>query len=529
MKAGLVRMTACSLSVMLIPAAGYSPAASAQSMWAQVATDHGRVVGVQIAQLDSQAPIYLPQQLDQLLAPIALYPDALLAQILMAATYPIEVVEAARWVQDPYNAQLRGDQLDAALQQQDWDPSVKSLVPFPQILQMMNSKLDWTQALGNAFLAQQTDVMVSVQRLRAEAWAAGTLQSTPQQMVSTQGQIIVIEPANPQLVYVPYYDPRIVYGRWGYAAYPPVYFPPPPNYAYVAGPGIFFGIGFGIISALWGWDRWDWNHHDIYIDRDRYNRINNYSIVHDNTPRYTANTWQHDPVHRRGVPYSDPAVRQKFQPASAGSADTRRDYRGFDNRGGVPGAASPGAPRGAAPTVAPRPADTGRPGSGQSAAGRQGSLPNAQGAGEAGRLPQARPPARATVPQTNARPVTAPPPQRAPIATGRAPPRPTVEPPVAPAFSSFGKGPDVRAQSQRGQTSRQSMAPAAPRVIAPPRAATPQQRSATPPAAAPQQRSATPPQQRSAPQKRNATPPQPQGNAPKGGGQKGGGNDERPH
>jgi len=515
MKAGLVRVTACSLSIMLIPAAGYLPAASAQAMWAQVATGDGIAAPIQLAQLESPAPIYLPQQLDQLLAPIALYPDPLLAQILMAATYPIEVVEAARWVQDPYNAQLRGDQLDAALQQQGWDPGVKSLVPFPQILQMMNSRLDWTEALGNAFLAQQTDVMVSVQRLRAAAWAAGTLRSTPQQTVSTQGQIIVIEPANPQLVYVPYYNPTIIYGRWGYPAYPPVYFPPPPNYGYVAGPGIFFGIGFGVIGALWGWDRWDWDHHDIYIDPDRYNRINNHSIVHDNSPRYTANTWQHDPAHRRGVPYSDPAVRQKFQPASAGSANTRRDFRGFDNRGTAPGAASPGAVRGAAPAVAPRPADIARPAARQPATGRQGSLPSAQGAGEAGRLPQAGPPARTATPRTNARTVTPPPVQRAPAPTGGAPPRPTVERPVAPAFSSFGKGPDVRAQSQRGQTSRQSVPATAPHVAAPPRAVAPQQRRATPSAAAPQQRS--------------APPSPPQRNAPAGSGQKGGGHDQQPH
>ncbi len=317
MKAGLARATAYGLSLMLLSTAAYLPAASGQSVWAQVAARSTTGAPVQLAQQSNPAPTYAAQQLDQLLAPIALYPDPLLAQILMAATYPLEIVEAARWVQDPNNARLRGDQLDAALQPQDWDPSVKSLVPFPQILQMMNSKLDWTQALGNAFLAQQADVMDSVQRLRAQAQAAGTLQSGPQETVSTQGQTIVIEPASPELVYVPYYDPRLVYGAWGYPDYPPIYFPPPPNYAYVAGPRIFFGVGFGIIGVLWGWDRWDWGRHDIYIDPDRYNRINNYAIVHDNRPRYTANTWQHDPAHRRGVPYSDPGRSAKV-PAGLG-------------------------------------------------------------------------------------------------------------------------------------------------------------------------------------------------------------------
>ncbi len=349
MSAYPIRVTVCSVSLILFPATAYVPVAWAQSIGAEVTAGDATAASAQLAQQDNQAPTYAPPQLDQLLAPIALYPDFLLAQILMASTYPLEVVDAARWVQDPNNARLQGDPLDAALQPQTWDPSVKSLVPFPQVLQMMNSKLDWTQALGNAFLAQQADVMDSVQRLRSEARAAGTLQSTPQETVSTQGQVVAIAPANPQLVYVPYYDPTTVYGSWGYPDDPPFYFPPPPNY--VAGPGIYFGVGLGIVGALWGWDRWDWGHHDIDVDPDRFNRINNYAIAHDNRPRDTENTWQHDPAHRRGVPYSTPAVRQKFQPAAARSPDARRDFRGFDNGGSAPGStnrATP-SPRGAAP------------------------------------------------------------------------------------------------------------------------------------------------------------------------------------
>ncbi len=419
-----------------------------------------------LSALPAQGAAPLSQaQLDQLLAPIALYPDPLLAQILMASTYPLEVVEAARWLQDPNNARLQGDQLDAALQQEDWDPSVKSLVPFPQILQMMNSRLDWTQALGNAFLAQQADVMDSVQRLRAEALAAGTLQSTPQETVSTDGQIIIIEPANPQFVYVPYYDPRLVYGVWGYPDYPPFYFPPPANYGYVAGPGIYFGIGFGIVGVLWGWESWDWGHHDIHIDAGRYNGINNYAILHDNRPRYTGNVWQHDPAHRRGVPYSSPAVRQKFQPAAAGSANARRDFRGFDNRGTAPGLAAPSATPQANPSQ------------------------------------RIAPPSSGPTPRPIVRAVTPPSPQRPPSVVRGAPPQPTVQRPAAPAFSSFGRGPDVRAELQRGQASRQSMAPAAaPRVSAPPRIAAPP-------------RSAAPQPQRSAPAS----------------GQKGGGDDKLRH
>jgi len=143
------------------------------------------------------APVYSEEQLDQMLAPIALYPDPLVAQILMAATYPLEVVEAERWLQDTQNAGLRGDQLAAALEQQPWDPSVKSLVPFPQIIRMMDQNLQWTEQLGDAFLAEQPQIMDSIQKLREQALAAGTLQSTPQQIVSTQDQTILIEPANP--------------------------------------------------------------------------------------------------------------------------------------------------------------------------------------------------------------------------------------------------------------------------------------------------------------------------------------------
>jgi len=154
------------------------------------------------------------EQLDQLLAPIALYPDALFAQILMATTYPLEIVKADRWLQDPSHANLRGDQLAEAIEAETWDPSVKSLVPFPQILRIMSQELDWTEQLGNAVVVQQPDVMDAVQRLRHEAAAAGTLWSNAQQRVTTERQGIVIEPANPEFVYPPTYNPAGVYGPW---------------------------------------------------------------------------------------------------------------------------------------------------------------------------------------------------------------------------------------------------------------------------------------------------------------------------
>jgi hypothetical protein len=166
--------------------------------------------------------------LDQLVAPIALYPDTLLAQVLMASTYPLEVVQAARW--QTANKKLKGDKLQQAVDKQDWDASVKALVTAPNVLSMMNDQLDWTTDLGNAVLAQQADVMDAVQRLRAKAQENGKLATTKQQTVSTAEQegkqVIVIEPTTPETVYVPYYEPQVVYGSWPYPDYPPYYFPP---------------------------------------------------------------------------------------------------------------------------------------------------------------------------------------------------------------------------------------------------------------------------------------------------------------
>ncbi len=219
---------------------------------------------------------YGPEQLDALLAPVALYPDQLLTQILMASTYPLQVVEAERWLQDPANRALSGDALAQVLAAKDWDPSVKSLVPFPQVLAMMNGKLDWMQQVGYAMGDQQSDVWASVQRLREQAQAAGNLQSTDQQTVSTQDSAIVIEPAQPNVVYVPTYNPVSVYGTWAYPAYPPVYLPPPPGY-YVGAAivtGLAFGAAVAINNGLWGWARPHWGYGGTYVNVNRYNTIN---------------------------------------------------------------------------------------------------------------------------------------------------------------------------------------------------------------------------------------------------------------
>jgi hypothetical protein len=364
-----------------------------------------------------------PAQLDQLTAPIALYPDALVGQILMAATYPLEVVEAARWMQQPANAALKGDQLAAALLQQSWDPSVKSLVAFPQILKMMNGNLTWTEQIGDAFLAAQSAVMDSVQRLRQQAEAAGKLKSTSQMVVSTDGGAIVIAPPDPNSVYVPVYNPSDVYGAWAYPDYPPDYFP-----GYF--PGVDIGpLGFGwfdvgIVGALWGWNRCDWGGHRINIDAGRFNALNR------NHPAIASGAWQHDPSHRGGVPYRDPAVRARFQ----GAATAGRVARGF--------------PAVASPAEAEHGAAAGRPSAPEAERGAAAGRP---AAAEGERAPAAgRPPAPQIV-RGGA---------RAPAAERRPPP----------VMQSFGRGPQVRAEAQRGQVSRAS-APRAAARSAPARSA----------------------------------------------------------
>jgi hypothetical protein len=273
----------------------------------------------------SQAPSYSQGQIDQLLAPIALYPDQLVGQILMASTYPLEVVEAQRWLQDPNNAALKGDDLANAMEQQPWDPSVKSLTAFPQVLNMMNGNLQWTEQLGDAFLAQQPAVTAEVQHLRQQAQATGNLKSTPQQTVETQGTAIAIEPAQPQVVYVPVYNPSVVYGSWAYPAYPPYYFPSYyyPGAVFVGGGLIGFGIGVAVIDPLWGWWRWDWHHHHIDIDDHRFAELNH------GRAGFRGGVWQHDPDHRRGVPYRNAATSARFLGASANSPAARRTFRGF--------------------------------------------------------------------------------------------------------------------------------------------------------------------------------------------------------
>jgi hypothetical protein len=330
-----------------------------------------------------EPPPFSPEELEQIVAPIALYPDSLLAQVFMASTYPLEVVQAARFAKE--NPGLKDEALAEALKGHDWDASVESLVSFPQVLAMMDEKLDWTQKLGDAFLAQQKEVMAAVQRLRAKAKAEGNLESTNEQTVKVEpalspeatGQqaptqvtvqqpptqvvveqaapptVIVIEQTNPQVVYVPTYNPTVVYGVWPYPAYPPYYYYPP---GYVMGASmVSFGVGMAVGAAVWGGDC-DWDGGDVNI-----NNSNNFNSERNNVEggrgdgergdrgdrgdrgqggdraksgdRGGKQKWQHDPSHRKGAQYRDKGTQQKFDRSGPKGADSREAFRGRAEQG----------------------------------------------------------------------------------------------------------------------------------------------------------------------------------------------------
>jgi hypothetical protein len=272
------------------------------------------------------------EELDQMLAPIALYPDSLLSQVLMASTYPSDVADAAKW--SKAHPDQKGDAAVKAVADQPWDPAVQSLVAFPQVLATMDEKPDWVQRVGDAFLAQPEDVMDSVQRLRAAAQKSGNLETTEQQKViveqapQTQPTIIKIEPANPQVVYVPTYNPTVVYGSWWYPSYPPVYLPPPPGYVFgtALASGIAFGIGIGITNALGGGCNWGRGSVDINVNR--YNNINVNRKLNINQKNVN---WTHNAQNRRGVPYRDAKSRERYGRQVAG-ADARKEFRGRDSQ-----------------------------------------------------------------------------------------------------------------------------------------------------------------------------------------------------
>jgi len=289
-------------------------------------------------------------KLEQLVAPIALYTDGLVAQIMMASTYPLQVVEADRWVKQ--NPKLQGEALQKAVEKEKWDPSVQSLVFFPEVLDRMSSNLEWTQDLGDAVLADQKAVMDAVQRMRRYAYDAGNLKTNDQQTVEVESKVIKIEPAT-QVVYVPAYNPTVVYSTyWA----PPVYYYPiytrPPAYwyppGYVASNVVSFGVGVAVGAALWG--GCDWYGHSLYhhygnvnINVNRVNINNSNTNINTNINKNNINTsnkiqkWEHNPQNRGGVRYQDAATRQKFdERRMEGTRQARIDRdtaRGFDGAG----------------------------------------------------------------------------------------------------------------------------------------------------------------------------------------------------
>ena len=371
------------------------------------------------------------EQIEQLVAPVALHPDSLLSQILMASTYPLEVVQAARWAKD--NPDVKGESLEDAMEKQPWDPSVKSLTAFPQVLDMMNADIGWTQKLGDAFLGQQDDVLDAVQRLRAMADKAGNLKTTKEQKVEKQTvttqsgakeTVIVVEQADPKVIYVPAYNPTVVYGTWPYPTYPPHYWYPP---GYVASRLFWFATGVAVGRALWG--RCDWGRRTVNINVNTYNSFNR--------TRITNPGWNHNPRHRHAVPYRND-IANRYRPRTR-DVSARENFRGRaeaarrdlprPGTGQLPGA-------GQRPNIGTRPTP-GRP----PAAGQRPTVPQRPTQGARPSLP--KPAARPARPTTRpaARPATRP----------AARPTPSQLPS---AFRGVGNGKQVRKQSARGGASR---------------------------------------------------------------------------
>jgi Protein of unknown function (DUF3300) len=378
---------------------------------------------------------FKPEELEQIVAPLALYPDPLVAQIFMAATYPLEVIQAARFAKA--NPNLKDAALSEELKKQNWDDSVKALVSFPQVLEMMDSQLEWMQKLGDAVLAQQKETMDAIQRLRAKAQVAGNLKSTEQQKViveRVEGQprqqtIIRIEPANPEVIYVPTYNPTVVYGAWPYPAYPPYYYYPPyyPVGYFAATAAISFGLGMLAGGAIWGGCNWGGGDIDIDVNRqnnfsrnvNRGDRVNQLKTERGSGARGDRGSWQHSPEHRKGAQYRDSATQQKFnRGGDSARAASRESFRGRAEQGRqdlARGGAGQGAARSREGGVGSAGGAQRGGGVGQSGAGAARSREGAIGSGAGG--------------------------QRGGAGGGRA-------------FEGVGQGQSQRSYSQRGESSR---------------------------------------------------------------------------
>ncbi len=299
----------------------------------------------------ADAPKPLPgEQLESLVAPIALYPDSLMAQVLAASTYPLEVVQLQQWLLK--HKDLKEKALADAVQKQQWDPSVQGLAGLPDVVKQMADNVKWTEELGNAFLAQQSDVMDAIQRLRAKADSGGKLKSNEQIKVETKvvesKTVVVIEQANPQVVYVPSYDPVVVWGAAPFYPYPPVYYPPAGYYA--AGMALSFGVGVAM-GAMWGggWGYnagWGGNNTININNNNNFNRNSNINGGNRNQINGGGNgnrgsagggngSWQHNPQHRGGAPYGDRATANKFGGAARGDSPGSRQNAGQRGQAGA--------------------------------------------------------------------------------------------------------------------------------------------------------------------------------------------------
>jgi uncharacterized membrane protein YgcG len=280
-------------------------------------------------------------QLDSMVAPIALYPDPLLAQVFVASTYPIDVIAAQQWLAK--NSTLKGEALEKAAMEQDWDPSVQALVSLPDALKVLSENVKWTEDLGDAFLAQQGEVMDAVQRMRKKAKDNGKLDSSEQQKVETKviesKETIIIQPSNPEVIYVPQYNPTVVYPPPVYP-YPPMYYPP-----YYGGAWIGFGVGIAIgIGIAGGWpyaSHWGGGGNNTI----NINNNNNYVSHHNsrnNSNRTGNSNWQHNPQQRGGAPYKDKATANKYGGSARGDSMQSRQGQGFDRGGASAGDMSRG-------------------------------------------------------------------------------------------------------------------------------------------------------------------------------------------
>src|SRR6201988_3763344 len=299
----------------------------------------------------AEDPVKIPaDQLNSLVAPIALYPDNLLSQTLVASTYPLEIIQLQQWLEKNPDRLKDQKKLTDAVKKQPWDPSIQAMAALPDVVKRLSDDIQWTTDLGNAFLAQQTDVMDAIQRMRDKAKDTGALASNQQQKVETQviesKEVIVIEQANPEVVYVPSYNPTVVYGAPAYP-YPPIYYPPSTG-AVIAASAISFGVGMAMGAAWgggWGWGC-GWGGGDIDVNvNNNFNRNTNISggnrvnnIQGGNRTNVGGGKWQHNPSHRGGAPYGDRGTANRFGGTARGDSLGNRQRAaqgGAGNRAGV--------------------------------------------------------------------------------------------------------------------------------------------------------------------------------------------------